>query len=64
MMRVIEKNIKVYGYNLNILYCFFNLIMREQMCVLCGTLVKASAKLNLCDECIGCADCCIGLEKL
>ncbi len=38
--------------------------MRKNECVLCGNIVQESTPLNLCKECIGCADCCIGLEKL
>ncbi len=56
--------ISEYEYNLNILVPFLYIIMRKNECVLCGNIVQESTSLNLCKECIGCADCCIGLEKL
>lgn len=38
--------------------------MSEKQCALCGTVLNHSSQLNLCKECMSCADCCIGLEKL
>ena len=38
--------------------------MSEKECILCGTVVGESTEVNLCKECMSCADCCIGLEKL
>lgn len=42
----------------------FILMMDKKECALCGTIIQESTNLNLCNKCIGCADCCIGLEKL
>lgn len=38
--------------------------MSEKECVLCGKVIIESQGVSLCKECISCADCCIGLEKL
>lgn len=38
--------------------------MTKTECALCGSLLPKSNELNLCSDCMGCADCCIGLEKL
>lgn len=38
--------------------------MSKKQCALCGVMLNISDQLNLCKECINCADCCIGLEKL
>lgn len=50
-------------YNLNI-FILFIFLMDEKECALCGTIIQESKSLNLCNKCIECADCCIGLEKL
>ena len=42
----------------------FIFMMDKKECALCGTIIQESTNLNLCNKCIGCADCCIGLEKL
>jgi hypothetical protein len=39
-------------------------MMDKKECALCGTIIQESNSLNLCNNCIGYADCCIGLEKL
>ncbi len=39
-------------------------MMGKKECALCRTIIQESTSLNLCNNCIGCADCCIGLEKL
>jgi len=33
-------------------------------CALCGAALPVKSEISLCDECIKCADCCVGLEKL
>ena len=33
-------------------------------CQLCGSSLPTSTDLRLCSECIKCADCCLGLEKI
>ncbi|MEW5840135.1 hypothetical protein [Nitrososphaera sp.] len=33
-------------------------------CALCGTTLPLGSEVRLCGECMKCADCCVGLEKL
>ena len=33
-------------------------------CALCGTTLPEGAEVSLCNECMKCADCCVGLESL
>lgn len=40
------------------------LAQSEKKCVLCGTKIDNSSQITMCSECMSCADCCIGLEKL
>ena len=61
--KVIVHASELFKYNLNIFILFIS-IMGKKECALCGTILHESTSLNLCNKCIGCADCCIGLEKL
>jgi hypothetical protein len=38
--------------------------MDEKKCVLCNNILSINVSINLCDGCLNCADCCIGLEKM
>ncbi|MEO9319334.1 MAG: hypothetical protein ABI361_01545 [Nitrososphaera sp.] len=33
-------------------------------CALCGTMLAPGSDVSICRECLKCADCCVGLEKL
>lgn len=33
-------------------------------CALCGTTLPVGSEVSICNECMKCADCCVGLEKL
>jgi hypothetical protein len=35
-----------------------------KQCALCETALPMESEINICNECIKCADCCVGLEKL
>ena len=43
--------------------CLAQLNARKE-CALCGTTLPIGAEVSLCNECMKCADCCVGLEKL
>ena len=36
----------------------------EKKCALCGLILQPNCPVNLCTECVKCADCCIGLEDI
>jgi hypothetical protein len=36
----------------------------KKECALCECSLPENSELNLCNECIKSADCCVGLEKL
>ncbi|HEV8406222.1 MAG TPA: hypothetical protein VGQ13_10015 [Nitrososphaera sp.] len=33
-------------------------------CALCGTSLPVGSEVSICIECMKCADCCVGLEKM
>jgi hypothetical protein len=33
-------------------------------CALCATTLPVESEISICNDCIKCADCCVGLEKL
>ena len=35
-----------------------------RICALCDALLSDFSTVNLCDECLAQADCCVGLERL
>jgi hypothetical protein len=39
-------------------------VQARKECALCGTTLPAGVQVSLCPECMKCADCCVGLEKL
>lgn len=36
----------------------------QKVCALCNTKLNGDSKTSICNECMSCADCCVGLEKL
>ena len=38
--------------------------MNERKCALCDIDLSINTSISLCTECLKCADCCIGLEKM
>lgn len=38
--------------------------MNNKICALCEADLDINSHVKLCNECLKCADCCIGLEKL
>ncbi len=40
------------------------LLQDQKKCALCGKKIDDSSQITICSECMNCADCCIGLEKL
>ncbi len=43
--------------------CLTQLQSRKE-CALCGTTLPVGSEVSICNECMKCADCCVGLEKL
>lgn len=39
-------------------------ILTKKICALCLEQLPERSKVSICDECMKCADCCVGLEKL
>ncbi len=38
--------------------------MNEKNCALCDSNLPLNSSISLCNDCLKCADCCIGLEKM
>lgn len=38
--------------------------MENKRCALCEVKILIDSPISLCNECLKCADCCIGLEKI
>ena len=36
----------------------------KKECALCGITLPVGSEVSICDECMKCADCCVGLEKM
>jgi hypothetical protein len=39
-------------------------VQTNKECALCGTMLPLESEVSICSECMKCADCCVGLEKL
>ena len=38
--------------------------MNDKKCALCNENLSNQSSINLCKDCLKCADCCVGLEKI
>ncbi len=45
-------------------YHCYKKIMNEKRCALCDNVLPNNSIISLCNVCLECADCCIGLEKI
>lgn len=38
--------------------------MSDKKCALCTVILSKESHISICKDCLKCADCCIGLEKI
>ncbi len=38
--------------------------MNEKECALCNERLPSKSSISICNDCLKCADCCTGLEKI
>ena len=39
-------------------------LLSDKICALCAIALPKESHVSICNDCLKCADCCVGLEKL
>jgi len=60
-LSILQQRLKIYIIQWNIIS---TLNAFQKKCALCEDRLPATSSLNICDNCLKNADCCVGLEKL